>query len=115
MIDYSDDYLTWDQTEAVTVTSLINKGGVRTESSTSVATAKRGSREQMESSFNGITLDGNETFWLIPYTLMGTAVVGRDHVIKDSSDVEYKVKAARLVTKGASKIYYRCATIEVRT
>ena len=114
MIDYSDEYKYWDQTESVTVTVLVNEGGVRTESSVPVAIARRGSREQNESVFNGITLDGNETFWLIPYALMGGTAISRDHVIRDGNNVEYKVKTARLVTKGASKIYYRCATIEVR-
>ncbi len=115
MIDYSDEYKYWDQTEPVTVTTLINVAGVRTPSTTSVSVAKRSSREQKEQNFNGISLEGNETFWLIPYDLMGSTVVRQDDVIKDANLTEYKVLAAKLVTKGVSRIHYRCATVEVRS
>lgn len=109
VIDYSDDYTYWDQTEAVTVT-------LRTSSSSasrSIATAKRTNANRRETTFQSVTLYGDEVFFLIPNALLeDDDKILEGDTITDATSVVYTVTAAQQVQKGASKTHFRCLVSE---
>jgi hypothetical protein len=109
VIDYTDGYLSWDQTEAITLTLRHASGSVNR----SIATAKRTNARRNESVFQGVSLHGDESFWLVPAALLTAGDKVREgDTITDSSSVIHTINAVQQVRKGVSLSHYRCLVME---
>lgn len=106
--DVSNEYLHWDNPEAVTFRTKRHTGVTL-----SIATAVRESLQHNDSFFNGIAISGNELFWNIPVALMDDEEVKRGDEIEDQDDVIYSVKTAVKTGTGRSYSHWKCLTIEV--
>jgi hypothetical protein len=111
VIDYTDEYLYWDQTEAVT----IRLGTAAFDKNRAIDTAKRLNAAERESLFSDVGITSEDVVFLIPHALLnaGDRITIGDTII-DSEDVAYRVRAVTVARKGVSRSHYRCLVTEER-
>lgn len=105
MIDYTNDYLQWDNPEAVTLTTI--RGGNETETAISHALQGDASRSLLRAS--GISIQGDEILWLIPVALMpANTEINQGDQIEQESGVAWSVLAAKQKGIGSQATHWEC-------
>lgn len=111
MIDYSKDYLHWDNTEAVTVSTTL--AGSTTTTSVSVALSADIKRSIFRGQITG--LEGDELVWMIPIDLMGSVEINEGDKITQTGGAVWQVKQAFRRGIGTSDTHFECLCIRKRT
>ncbi len=110
MIEYSNDYQWWDNTEAVTIT-LVRESGTTT---VSVAIGSRSdiSTRELASSTQGVFQAG-DVRWKIPVILLGISNrLLPDDLITDASGVVWNVRSVSEVRVGTSRLHWEAICAE---
>lgn len=106
MIDFSTDYLFWDNPEAVTVTTTV--GGSAT--STSVERALQQDVSKTRGQFAGIQLTGDELGWLVPVTLMGSVEINIGDTLTQADSTVWRIVGAVKRGIGSNDTHWELAT-----
>lgn len=92
MIDYSNDYLQWDNTEEVIVATVRNS--VATEHRVTHALA--GDVDRRRAQFSGVSIQGDELLWMIPIALLPeTTEINQGDRIKQCCGANWTVLTAK--------------------
>lgn len=103
--DYSNEYLFWDNTEAVTVT--IKRPGTPATTNIAIARAYREDLDHDTAKLFDIWSPQDAQVWNIPAALMGSDELRETDLITDASSVVWTVKAAVLERVGTSAVSWR--------
>ncbi len=109
MIDYSNDYLHWDNPQEVVVATIRN--GVKDETNVSHALAGDPSRRLLASS--GVQVQGDEQVWMIPVALLPEdAEIGQGDEIAERCGTKcgpvWRVLSATLRGIGSHNTHWEC-------
>lgn len=112
--DWSDDYLYWDNTEAVTAyvtTPNAAAAGVDpTTTTVSIAIAFRGDISKLGKDLGDVLVETDTQEWSIPYALLGAYSFTQGDKIVDADDVTWIVDSSVLNRIGSSKLYHLAQT-----
>jgi len=114
MVDYSDEYQHWDNTEPVTV--VVRRPAAEHGTATvDVSVARRGTPRRDAQFFNGVRLQGNEMTWLIPAALMDGVEITPESSITDEPGNKWIVITAVELRLGSSRGHWECLCREARS
>lgn len=100
----ADDYLYWDNTESVTLTTTRSS----VESSESISIARRNSVGKQEAEFNGLLINSDSCVWCLPFALVSGNEPTIGSQITDSSSTEWQVLSVNEQRLGSSVSHYHC-------
>lgn len=113
MLDYSDEYLHWDNTEPVTV--VVRRAAAERGTATiDVALARRGTPHRHAQFYNGVRLQGNEITWDVPVALLDGVDLKPESTITDQQGVAWTVVTAVELRLGSSRGAWQCLCRESR-
>ena len=113
MLDYSDEYQHWDNTEPVTVV-VPRPASEQGTATVDVSVARRQTPRRDAQFFNGIRLQGNEMIWHVPAALMDGVDIRPDSTITDGQGIKWIVATAVELRLGASRGAWECLCREGR-
>jgi hypothetical protein len=89
------EYVSWVDTEAVTVTIYATSGGPGSGTNVSIATASQLNEYQARRIFEEFTHDANTKVWIIPDALLNPSTNGRvlknGDVIQDANAIKWRI------------------------
>jgi hypothetical protein len=115
VIDYSDEYKWWDQTEAVTFTPQWGGSG----DPISVDVARRAAPTRDYPSADQVVAESDSVDWHLPAALLvdasGDPVEPHSgDLIEDANGVQFVVNGVQIVTYGAIRQHYVCRSEQAR-
>jgi hypothetical protein len=108
------EYVSWVDTQAVTVTIYATSGGPGSGTAVSVATASQLNEEQARRVFgDDFSHDANAKVWIIPDALLNPSANGRvlknGDVIQDASNTSWRIDKA---TQAKMSTQWICASVK---
>lgn len=89
------EYVSWVDTEAVTVTIYATSGGPGSGTNVSIATASQLNEAQARRVFSDFTHDANTKVWIIPDALLNPSANGNmlknGDLIEDANSVKWRI------------------------
>jgi hypothetical protein len=107
------EYVSWVDTEAVTVTIYAPSGGSGSGTNVSIATASQLNEYQARKVFGEFTHDANTKVWIIPDALLNPSANGNvlknGDVIEDANTVKWRIDKVSQV-----KIYTQWICLSIK-